>query len=391
MPARSRKSPKSSERLSPISDGGLAFDAENLTVAEYLKRWLADSVRGSVTRGTFERYEQISRIHILPVIGGVELKNLTPAYLQGLYRAKRDQGIGLRTIEYTHTTLSKALKQAVKWQLVSRNVAEAVTAPRPRKREMLTLDREASKTPPFDSEGDRLEALYVLAVTAGLRQGELLGLRWADIDLEAGTLTIKRSLWYEKDGPYYTEGKRDHSRRRVELGASTMAAIKAHRKRQNQERLAYAGLWEDHDLIFPDENGHPIRARNLARRFHKLLKRAGLEDLGLTFHGLRHTCATLMLLGDVPVKVVSERLGHADVALTLRVYLMYYPACKRTPPTALMRCCCEGLFSVLLPIAVKLRSGGTLSVARLLFFSEQLFAQNPAFAGVFTDVPGGWP
>jgi integrase len=169
----------------------------------------------------------------------------------------------------------------------------------------------------------------VLAATAGLRQGELLGLRWTDINLETGTLTVKRSLRYEKDGPYYTEGKRDSSRRRVELGPSTVAAIKAHRKRQNEERLAYGGLWEDHDLIFPDEHGRPIRARNLNRYFQKLLQRANLEDLGLTFHGLRYTCATFMLLSNVPVKVVSERLGHADVALTLCVYSHVLPGMQK--------------------------------------------------------------
>lgn len=114
-----------------------------------------------------------------------------------------------------------------------------------------------------------------------------------------------------------------------------MAAIKAHRKRQNKERLAYAGLWEAHDLIFPDENGHPIRARNLTRRFQKLLKHADLEDLGLTFHGLRHTCATLMLLSDVPVKVISERLGHADVALTLRVYSHVLPGMQKNAADSL--------------------------------------------------------
>ena len=310
-------------------DGGLAFDAENLTLAEYLNRWLADSVRGSVARGTFERYEQLCRIHIVPAIGGVELKKLTPVHIQGLYRAKLDEGLGLRSVEYIHTTLNKALKQAVRWQLMSRNVAEAVTAPKGRKREMLTLDREQTRRLFLTAKGDRLETLYVLAVTAGLRQGELLGLRWTDIDLEAGTLTVKRSLGYEKDGPYYTEGKRDRSRRRVELGPSTTAALKAHRKRQNEERLAYAGLWEDHELIFPDENGRPIRARNLNRRFQKLLQRAELEDLGLTFHGLRHTCATLMLLKDVPIKVVSERLGHADVALTLRIYSHVLPGMQK--------------------------------------------------------------
>ena len=310
-------------------DGGLAFDAENLTLAEYLNRWLADSVRGSVARGTFERYEQLCRIHIVPAIGGVELKKLTPVHIQGLYRAKLDEELALRSVEYIHTTLNKALRQAVRWQLVSRNVAEAVTAPKARKREMLTLDREQTRRLLLTAKGDRLETLYVLAVTAGLRQGELLGLRWSDIDLEAGTLTVKRSLRYEKDGPYYTEGKRDRSRRRVELGPSTTAALKAHRKRQNEERLAYAGLWEDHNLIFPDENGRPIRARNLNRRFQKLLQRAELEDLGLTFHGLRHTCATLMLLKDVPIKVVSERLGHADVALTLRIYSHVLPGMQK--------------------------------------------------------------
>jgi integrase len=108
-----------------------------------------------------------------------------------------------------------------------------------------------------------------------------------------------------------------------------VTAIKAHRKRQNEERLGYGGLWEDHDLIFPDENGRPVRARTLNRHFQKLLKRANLEDLGLTFHGLRHTCATLMLLSDVPVKVVSERLGHADVALTLRVYSHVLPGMQK--------------------------------------------------------------
>ena len=265
----------------------------------------------------------------MPAIGGVELKKLTPVHIQGLYRAKLDEGLGLRSVEYIHTTLNKALKQAVRWQLMSRNVAEAVTAPKGRKREMLTLDREQTRRLFLTAKGDRLETLYVLAVTAGLRQGELLGLRWTDIDLEAGTLTVKRSLGYEKDGPYYTEGKRDRSRRRVELGPSTTAALKAHRKRQNEERLAYAGLWEDHELIFPDENGRPIRARNLNRRFQKLLQRAELEDLGLTFHGLRHTCATLMLLKDVPIKVVSERLGHADVALTLRIYSHVLPGMQK--------------------------------------------------------------
>ncbi len=311
-------------------DGGLVFEAEGLTVEEYLERWLADSVEGSVARSTFERYEQLSRLHIAPVIGKVKLSKLTPAHVQGLYKKKLGEGISVRTVEYIHATLNRALGQAVKWQLVPRNVAQAATAPRPRKKEMVAFDREQTRRFLEAARGDRLEALYVLAVTTGLRQGELLGLKWSDLNLKEGTLTVKRSLRVDKNGPRFTEGKRDRSRRRIDLGASTVAALKAHRARQNEERLKYAGLWEDHGLVFCKEDGGPIRACNMTRHsFAKILKRAGLDGVGLTFHGLRHTCATLMLLNNVPAKVVSERLGHADVAFTLRVYSHVLPGMQR--------------------------------------------------------------
>jgi integrase len=261
----------------------------------------------------------------------VELKKLTPAHVQGLYRAKLDEGLAPRTVEYIHTTLNKALGQAVRWQLIPRNVAEAVTAPRQRKKEMLTLDREQTRRLLEAARGDRLEALYILGVTAGLRQGELLGLKWSDLNLEEGTLTVKRSLRIDKEGAHFTQGKRDRSRRRIELGAATVAALRSHRARQNEERLRYAGLWEDYGLIFCNKDGRPIRARNLTRySFEPLLRRAGLEDLGITFHGLRHTCASLMLLNNVSPKVVSEMLGHADVAFTLRVYSHVLPGMQRS-------------------------------------------------------------
>jgi len=309
-------------------DGGLAFDAENLTLSEYLNRWLEGSVRGSVAKSTFERYEQLSRVHIVPAIGTVKLKKLTPAHVQTLYRAKVDEGLAERTVEYIHATLRKALGQAVKWQLVPRNVVEAATAPRPRKREMLTLDREQAMSFLHAARGDRFEALYILAVTAGLRQGELLGLKWADLDLQKGMLSVRRSLRVDKDGAHYTEGKRDRSRRRIELGAGTVGALRAHRKWQLEERVRYADLWEDHDLVFCQKDGRPVRRWNLEREFYKLLKRVGLTKI--TFHGLRHTCASLMILNNTPAKVVSEMLGHADVAFTLKVYSHILPGMQRS-------------------------------------------------------------
>ena len=309
-------------------DDGLDFDAENLTLAEYLKQWLEGSVQGSVAKSSFERYEQLSRVHIVPAIGTVKLKKLTPAHVQSLYRTKIDEGLAERTVEYIHATLRKALGQAVKWQLVSRNVAEAATAPRPRKREMMAFDREQARRLLDAARGDRLEALYVLAMTAGLRQGELLGLKWADLDLEEGTLSVRRSLRIDKDGAHYTEGKRDRSRRSIELGAGTVGALRTHRKRQLEERVRYGGLWEDHGLVFCQKDGRPVRRWNLEREFYKLLKSATLPKI--TFHGLRHTCASLLILNKTSAKVVSEMLGHADVAFTLRVYSHVLPGMQRS-------------------------------------------------------------
>jgi integrase len=220
------------------------------------------------------------------------------------------------------------LSQAVKWQLILRNVADAVTAPRPRKREMMVFDRTQARTFLDAARGDRFEALYVLAVATGMKQGELLGLKWADLDLKKGTLSVRRSLRVDKDGAHYTEGKRDHSRRRIELGASTAAALRTHRKRQLEERVRYADLWEDNDLIFCQKDGRPIHRWNLEREFYKVLKYAGLPKI--TFHGLRHTCASLMLLNNIPAKVVSEMLGHADVAFTLKVYSHVLPGMQRS-------------------------------------------------------------
>src|SRR5215217_308213 len=165
-------------------DGGLVFDADNLKLGEYLERWLADSVRDTVRPTTFERYEQIVRLHICPVLGNTKLKNLTPAHLRGLYREKLDAGLSPRTVKYVHVTLHKALKQAVMDGLIPRNATDAVKPPQVRREEMRPLAPEQVKILFEAARGDRLEALYVLAVTTGLRQGELLGLKWEDVDLE---------------------------------------------------------------------------------------------------------------------------------------------------------------------------------------------------------------
>src|ERR671910_147090 len=209
-------------------DGGLVFDADNLKLGEYLERWLVNSVRDTVRPTTFERYEQLVRLHIRPVLGKVKLKILTPAHVRGLYREKLDAGLSPRSVQYIHVTLHKALKQAIADGLIPRNATEAVKPPQVSREEMRPLTAEQVKVLFEAARGDRLEALYVLAVTTGLRQGEVLGLRWDDIDLEVGTLQVRRTLTTAKGGPVLSAPKTKGSRRTVKLSHTALEALRSH-------------------------------------------------------------------------------------------------------------------------------------------------------------------
>jgi integrase len=306
-------------------DGGLVFEAGKLTLGEYLERWLNDSVKDSVRRSTFARYGQISRDHIAPTLGRVRLKALTPAHVQGLYRAKLDSGLAPRTVQYIHVTLHKALKQALRWGLVSRNAAEAVNAPRPIKKEISPLSPDQSRALLEAAREDRLRALYVLAVTVGLRQGELLGLRWEDINLDTATLVVARSLSMSGPGPTFVPPKTAKGRRNVTLTAQAIEALRDHKVAQDREKATLAELWEHHDLVFPNQTGKPMHPWVLVGgSFKKLLTRAGLPK-ATRFHDLRHTCATLLLTKGVHPKIVQEMLGHSSITVTLDIYSHVLP------------------------------------------------------------------
>ena len=179
---------------------GIIYDAEKLTVGEYLTKWLSDSVRDTVRKRTYERYESIVRVHLGPSIGRVKLKALTPAHVRGLYREKLDSGLAPRSVLHIHRTLSRALKQATDDGLIPCNAAAPVKPPRPRREEMRPMNREQVRSLFEAASGDRLEALYIVAVTAGLRRGELQGLKWEDVDLDAETLQVRRTLSEPKGG-----------------------------------------------------------------------------------------------------------------------------------------------------------------------------------------------
>jgi integrase len=301
---------------------GLVYHDENLIVGKYLKRWLSDSVRDTVRQRTYEGYEHIVERHIAPTLGRVKLKNLTPAHVRGLYRERLDSGLSPRTVQYVHTTHNKALKQAVADGLIPRNVAASVKAPKPRREEMRPLNRDQVRALFEAASGHRLGALYVLAVTAGLRQGELLALRWDDVDLEAGTIQVRRTLSEARAGRIF-EAPKSGKGRQIRLTAKATEALKKHRKRQLEERMERAGLWQEQGLVFPSSVGTPLGARNLQRHFKALLRRAGLPEI--RFHDLRHTCATLLLRQGVHAKYVQELLGHRDISLTLNVYSHVLP------------------------------------------------------------------
>ena len=296
-------------------DGGLVFDAGNQTVGEYLERWFETSVRGSVRESTYESYRRQVRRYVVPAIGRVKLKSLSAMHVQGMYRSMLNRGLSSRTVQYTHAVLHRALKQAMRWGLVPRNVCEDVNRPQLKTDEIQPLDREQTRKLLQAAKGDRLHALYVVAVTAGLRPGEMLALRWSDVDLEAGTLQINRAL---SDREFATP-KTPRSRRKIELSSPARAALRAHHKRQLEERMQKAGLWKNHGLVFPSTVGTPLSHRNVVRSFKALLKRAGLP-VGTRLYDLRHTCATLLLNGNVHPKYVQKLLGHASISQTLDTY-----------------------------------------------------------------------
>ena len=303
-------------------DGGITYDAGKMTVGEYLERWLSDSVRDTVRQRTFERYESIVRLHLIPGLGQVKLKAVTPAHVRGLYRSKLDSGLAPRTVLHVHRSLSKALKQAKDDGLIPRNAAEPVKPPRPRKEEIRPLTPEQVRALFASVSGTRNEALYVVAVTAGLRRGELQGLKWEDVDLEAGMLQVRRTL-SEPKGGYIFEAPKSGKGRNIRLTRRAVESLKGHRKRQLEERMERAGLWDEQGLVFPSEVGTPRLGGNLHRSFKAALSRAGLPEI--RFHDMRHTCATLLLRQGVNPKYVQELLGHADIALTLNVYSHVLP------------------------------------------------------------------
>lgn len=315
---------------------GLPIVDERQMLGQYLLSWLS-SARHKLKPSSYRRYRLDLHRYILPALGNVSLAKLTAQQVQALYTQKLDAGLSASTVLNIHTVLHSALKEAVRQGLIQRNVSDLVQKPRRRRTKQATFNEEQARTFLDAAKGDRLEALYVLAISTGMREGELLGLTWRDVDLVRGIVHVTRSL-QESDGPVrriLDEPKTAHSRRRISLSRVAVSALCRHRTRQDEERLACGSAWDASlDLVFPNTIGGPFHPWHLREReYYPLLRRAGLPII--RFHDLRHTCATLLLRRGVNPKIVSEMLGHANISITLDTYSHVTPDMQQAAAQAM--------------------------------------------------------
>ena len=301
-------------------DRGLLPPAEKATLAQHMARWLEDEVRHTRRPSTHRRYADASRLHILPTLGQVKLAQLQPAHVQHLHAALLDRELAPKTVRMAHGVLHSALEQAVAWNLVPRNVAGLVRPPRADRPEIQALDAEQARRLQAVAMEGRWGPLIATALATGMRQGELLGLKWSDVDLEAGVVRVRRQLG--RDGRL-AEVKNDKHRRSIDVPPSTAAILREHRRRQAEARLYLGPEWEHHDLLFCTHRGRPLGHREVRRAFKGVLRRADLPDV--PFHALRHTNATLLLLKGEHPKVVQERLGHSSISMTMDIYSHVLP------------------------------------------------------------------
>jgi integrase len=308
-------------RLQHAKLTGELGEPTRFTVAAYLRHWLETAARPAIREATHRLYADLIRLHINTRIGGVALTKLTPAHVQELLVEMEHAGSSARLRQMVHGVLHKALKQALLWNLVPRNVGEAVVRPRVPEYVAKTLTKEQCETLLQAAKGERLEALYVLAITTGLREGELFGLVWPNVNLKDSWLQVTHQLANHTGHPSLTELKTASSRRKIILPAVSVASLREHRQRALVGGTYYNAM----ELAFTDTNGKPLRKSNFLRRtFYPFLKRAGLPRI--RFHDLRHTAATLRLQqGDHP-KVVQELLGHSRVSVTLDTYSHVMPS-----------------------------------------------------------------
>ncbi len=304
-------------------DKGVAVDRSAQSLADLLAFWLDNYARHRVSARTYYGYAATVRRHIVPTLGAVPIQKLTPARVQSFYTEKMNAGCGVRTVELCHLHISQALDEAVKLGWVSRNVTDVVTPPRHKAKEMQTWSVEEARRFLAVARQSVYGPIWLLALATGMRKGELLGVRWRDVDSERGVVAIRQTVGTLRGKIEIKPPKTLTSRREVHLSGDMVEALRAHKGSQAEQRAKRGALWDDHDLVFAAAHGGPIHPDNLDRDFDRLVKRAGIKRIRI--HDLRHSFATLAIQLGIPLKVVSESMGHADISTTLRTYTHVLP------------------------------------------------------------------
>jgi len=302
---------------------GLPVAVERQRLAHYLERWLEDSARVSTRPRTHGRYAELLRLHVIPVLGHVLLEKLAPADVQRLLNRKFAEGLSPKTVRHIRGVLSTALGRAVKWNLVARNAAALTDAPRAAPVNIRAFDSDEARRFIDAASGQRLEALYFLTITLGLRRGEVLALKWNDVDLDAGEVHVRASLQRVNGSLQLSETKTQKSRRQLPILEFVAKALRLHRMRQIEARLLAGPKWRDMGFVFTTGIGTPIDPANLLDDFKRILKKSGLPDI--RFHDLRHSAASLLLALNVHPRVVMELLGHSQISLTMNTYTHVVP------------------------------------------------------------------
>jgi integrase len=328
---RTAKTPRQAETLrnkllAEHDNGTLTQTKGNL--GDYLNRWLNEYAGANLSPSTLKGYEYIIKHHIVPTMGGLPLKNVHPEHLQQYYAGRMKAGLSSTSVRHHHTLLHRAFKQACQWGVMSRNPADMVSPPPNQRLEMHTLTDMQVNEVLAKATTDTYHCLFYLDFQTGLRRGELLALRWSDIDLDFAEMSVTRTAVQCLGGKVmFKAPKTKRSRRTVALSPQTCIVMRQYLEKQ-KATLARLRIKFDNDrLVFSQLNGDPLKGNTVWRAWHIMLKRMGIT--GIRFHDIRHTMATAMLRAGVHPKIVQERLGHASIATTLDLYSHVSPGLQQ--------------------------------------------------------------
>lgn len=320
-------------------DLGVNIEPASESLDKYLEKWLESVVRSRVREATYDDYKYLLDRYVSPTLGAIKLCDIRSIDIQKVYGDMLgEKELSARTVRMTHAVLSSAMKQAVRWHMLQRNPCEFVDLPRMARKEMQALSPDEASRFLEAAREDKLGIVLSFALATGMRPEEYLALKWSDLDLHAGTATVRRTLiWRKGGGWYFGEPKTSRSRRTIPIPRSLVGELADHRRKQAESRLKKGADYQNNDLVFASGEGTPILLRNLVRRhFQPLLTRAELSPT-LRLYDLRHSCATLLLSAGENPKVVSERLGHASIVLTLDTYSHVLPSMQQAATEKLER------------------------------------------------------